>query len=55
MNTVDSLNEGNFLNYNPLSAQEGLPRKYKNWEGFKELNKYFQPTGFSRIIHNLMK
>lgn len=55
MNTVDSLNEGKFLNYNPLSAQEGLPRKYKNWEGFKEWNKYFQPTGFSRIIHNLMK
>lgn len=55
MKTVDSLNEGKFLNYNPLSAQEGLSRKYKNWDGFKEWNKYYQPTGFSKIIHKLIK
>lgn len=55
MHEIDALDEGKFLNYNPLSAQEGLPKKYRNWEGFKEWNKYYQPTGFSRIIHKLIK
>ena len=55
MGMVDSLDQGMFLNYNPLSAQEGLPRKYRKWEGFKEWDKYFHPTGMSRIIHKLFK
>ena len=55
MSRVDSLNQGMYLNYNPLSAQEGLPRKYRHWEGFKEWDKYFQPKGLSKIIHRLIK
>lgn len=53
--TIDSLNKGLFLNYNPLSAQEGLPRKYRNWEGFKEWEKYYQPQGFSKFIQKIKK
>lgn len=52
---IDALNKGVYLNYNPLSAQEGLPRKYKNWEGFIEWNKYYQPTGVAGILHKLLK
>ena len=55
MREIDSLDKGKFLNYNPLSAQEGLPRKYRNWEGFKEWDKYYQPHGISRILHKIMK
>ena len=55
MGVVDSLNRGLYLNYNPLSAQEGLPRKYKNWDGFKEWEKYYQPRGISKLIHKLIK
>lgn len=53
MAIVDSLNNGMFLNYNPLSAQEGLPRKYRKWEGFKEWEKYYQPKGLSKYIHKI--
>ncbi len=55
MDQIDSLDRGLFLNYNPLSAQEGLRRKYRKWEGFKEWEQYFHPTGFSRILHKLLK
>ena len=55
MGVVDSLNRGLYLNYNPLGAQEGLPRKYKNWDGFKEWEKYYQPRGISKLIHKLIK
>lgn len=55
MKKIDVLNKGLFLNYNPLSAQEGLPRKYKNWDGFKEWNKYYQPTGVAGVLHKLLK
>lgn len=55
MQAVDALDGGLFLNYNPLSAQEGLPRKYRNWEGFKEWDKYYKPKGFSKILHKLLK
>ena len=54
MGIVDSLNKGMFLNYNPLSAKEGLPRKYRKWEGFKEWEKYYQPKGVSKIIHKIL-
>ena len=54
MGIVDSLNKGMFLNYNPLSAKEGLPRKYRKWEGFKEWEKYSQPKGVSKIIHQIL-
>lgn len=55
MARIDSLDKGKFLNYNPLSAQEGLPRKYRNWDGFKEWNDYYQPRGISYILHKLLK
>lgn len=34
MKVIDSLDKGRFLNYNPYNAFRGLPRKYKNWQGF---------------------
>lgn len=34
MKIIDSLDRGEFLNYNPYTAFRGLPRKYKNWNGF---------------------
>ena len=37
MQTISSLDEGVFLNYNPYVAQDGLPKKYKQWEGFSDL------------------
>lgn len=55
MTAIDSLDQGMFLNYNPLSAQEGLPAKYRKWEGFAEWEKYYQPRGLSRIIHKIIK
>lgn len=36
MAIIDSLDEGQFLNYNPYNAFKGLPNRYKNWEGFKK-------------------
>ena len=54
MSRIDLLDKGMFLNYNPLCAQEGLPRKYKNWEGFKEWNKYYQPKGLSKYLHKIL-
>ena len=55
MSVIDSLDNGKFLNYNPLSAQEGLSAKYRKWEGFKEWNQYYQPHGISYILHKLLK
>lgn len=55
MSAIDSLDKGKFLNYNPLSAQEGLPAKYRRWEGFKEWNQYYQPRGFSYVLHKILK
>ena len=55
MQSIDSLDEGRFLNYNPLSAQEGLPRKYKNWEGFKKWKQYYNPTGLKGLITKLLR
>lgn len=54
MNRIDSLDMGKFLNYNPLSAQEGLPRKYKNWTGFLEWNKYYQPEGLAKYLYKIL-
>ena len=34
MKLISSLDGGVFLNYNPYVAQDGLPKKYKQWEGF---------------------
>lgn len=36
MRTIDSMDGGKFLNYNPYMATRGLPKKYKNWEGFND-------------------
>lgn len=52
---IDSMDRGRFLNYNPLSAQEGLPKKYRDWIGFKEWNNYYKPQGLSYILHKLIK
>lgn len=55
MKIIDSLDKGKFLNYNPLSAQEGLPSKYRKWEGFKEWDQYYNPQGISNILLKLFK
>ena len=55
MNTIDSMDKGKFLNYNPLSAQEGLPKKYRNWIGFKEWNDYYKPEGLSYYLHKIFR
>ena len=55
MRRIDSLNEGKFLNYNPLSAQEGLPRKYKKWQGFVEWNNYYKPKGVVKYLHKILR
>lgn len=34
MITIDSLDQGKFLNYNPYNAFKGLPNKFKKWKGF---------------------
>lgn len=36
MTIIDSLDEGQFLNYNPYNTFKGLPNRYKNWEGFRK-------------------
>lgn len=38
--SIDMLDQGKFLNYNPYVAKKGLPIKYRSWEGFEELKKY---------------
>jgi len=40
MATIDSLDQGRFLNYSPYIAQAGLPQKYKKWDGFKDIKRY---------------
>ena len=55
MQEIDSLDKGKFLNYNPYSAQEGLPKKYKKWPGFEEWNNYYQPHGIRKIISKIIK
>lgn len=37
MKTIDSLDKGKFLNYNPYNALIGLPPKYRSWNGFGQL------------------
>ena len=54
MSLIDNLDQGKFLNYNPLCAKEGLPKKYKKWPGFNEWNKYSQPRGFSKYLHKIL-
>lgn len=39
MAVIDSLDRGRFLNYIPLGEQQGLPRKYREWDGFKKWNE----------------
>lgn len=40
MAKIDSLDKGRFLNYSPYIAHAGLPKKYRNWEGFNDLKRY---------------
>ena len=35
MDIAASLDKGRFLNYNNFNAQRMLPKKYREWEGFK--------------------
>lgn len=46
MAEITSLNKGRYLNYNPFVAQRGLPKKYRNWEGFKN------PDNFTDMFNN---
>lgn len=34
MSVIDSLDEGNFLNYNPYGLMGSVPKKYREWKGF---------------------
>lgn len=34
MSTIDSLDKGKFLNYNPYGLLRNVPKKYKGWTGF---------------------
>ena len=54
MKIIDGMDTGKFLNYNPLCAQEGLPKKYRNWEGFKKWNDYHQPHGIKKWISHIL-
>lgn len=40
MDAVTSLDKGKFLNYNNFNAQRMLPRKYRDWEGFKNPDNF---------------
>lgn len=40
MNIVASLDKGKYLNYNNFNRHRMLPRKYRNWEGFKNPDNY---------------
>lgn len=40
MDIVASLDKGRFLNYNNFNAQRMLPKKYREWEGFKNPANY---------------
>ena len=46
MADITSLNKGKCLNYNSFVAQRGLPKKYRNWEGFKN------PDNFTDMFNN---
>ena len=54
MKVIDGMDKGMFLNYNPLCAQEGLPKKYRKWEGFSKWNQYHQPHGIRKLLSNLI-
>ncbi len=34
MSIIDSLDRGQFLNYNPYSSLARLPKSIRNWKGF---------------------
>lgn len=51
---IDGMDTGRYLNYNPLCAQEGLSRKYRNWEGFKKWNQYHQPHGIRKLLSDII-
>ena len=38
MRTIDSMDRGTFLNYNPFGQQQGFVRSQKDWEGFRKWN-----------------
>ena len=38
MKAIDSLDKGEFLNYNIYSKLQYLPEKYKGWKDFKNKN-----------------
>ena len=55
---IDSMDRGKFLNYNPWSAQDGLPKKYKSNSGFEEYNKewnaIYKPSRLAYLLHKLI-
>ena len=51
MEIIDSLDQGHFLNYIPYGEQQGLPRKYRQWEGFKEWNEMNPKRSLLQILH----
>lgn len=55
MTSIDTLNEGKFLNYIPLGEQYWLPKKYWNWPGFKEWEKYNSPDSFSEKLKRILR
>lgn len=55
MTLIDSLNEGKFLNYIPLGEQYWLPKKYWNWHGFKEWEKYNSPNSISDKLKRILR
>lgn len=49
MKVVNSLDQGKFLNYNPLGQQQGFVSKHKDWPGFVQWEKETGGSIFNRI------
>lgn len=53
MYIIDSMDKGQFLNYNPLGQQQGFFRKVKNREEFKEWNESHPSNLFIDLLDKI--
>lgn len=50
MEQINSMNQGRWLNYNPLGEQWWLPMHLRKWDGFNEWNHYTKQSAIKKFM-----
>lgn len=54
MRIIDSIDQGRFLNYNPLGQQQGFVKNHLDWPGFLEWNRETGGSLLNRVKNKIL-